>query len=579
MSSAMAGGNEGNSGGHGAATSSTNTHGGGGGHGGPNRGHRHPPMFRKMGKRRHGGHHGHGGHHAHHMSHHERERQREEEERKKKEAAEEAKKDSVVYFQLVSEVKADVGREPEPMKFEGPEIVVDVLRELIAERKKMLAVDVDILHEYNKQPYPPEALIPNKTFVWVKRRPTLKTRIQIIESEAASRDYRPTPASPGSDEDGNNVLSRLTRKEIIPEEWPPEFLCPVCAEPLESATFVKCCRATVCEKCVQEDDEGNCSLCHEIWEGTVRDVLMRGVMNAIRREWYYTAKEGPPPAEIAMSPIDEDDEDSQPKALPAPAAPSAAARDQRTGKIKLFVPKKKAVAREDGASAAGATTQSGSAVGPSPGADAGTAVAAGAGAAAAAMDGPQVGATTDKKDAKTTSPVRSDPKAKEPVKLSASAALAARYAAEEQRKANKKKLKAAKSDANAKSLLHSGTGANKQGKPAAASPASTSGVAAAVEQESAAPASKPGGKSKKVQIIDGVEYLKTNVGLVPRAVYEQAWAAAQGGAPPAGTQAPSAPVSKKRKREGAGEQTDANGPGGNCKNGAPGEKEAKQAKK
>jgi len=151
----MAGGNEGNSGGHGAATSSTNTHGGGGGHGGPNRGHRHPPMFRKMGKRRHGGHHGHGGHHAHHMSHHERERQREEEERKKKEAAEEAKKDSVVYFQLVSEVKADVGREPEPMKFEGPEIVVDVLRELIAERKKMLAVDVDILHEYNKQPYFP----------------------------------------------------------------------------------------------------------------------------------------------------------------------------------------------------------------------------------------------------------------------------------------------------------------------------------------------------------------------------------------------------------------------------------------
>lgn len=126
--------------------------------------------------------------------------------------------------------------------------------------------------------YPPEALIPNKTFVWVKRRPTLKTRIQIIESEAASRDYRPTPASPGSDEDGNNVLSRLTRKEIIPEEWPPEFLCPVCAEPLESATFVKCCRATVCEKCVQEDDEGNCSLCHEIWEGTVRDVLMRGVV-------------------------------------------------------------------------------------------------------------------------------------------------------------------------------------------------------------------------------------------------------------------------------------------------------------
>ncbi|CAD7929875.1 unnamed protein product [Amoebophrya sp. A25] len=105
----------------------------------------------------------------------------------------------------------------------------------------------------------------------------------------------------------------------MPEQWPSEFICPVCKNPLDKAVYVRCCGAVTCEHCINENEEGECPLCEDIWEGTLPDQLMRAVLLSIQRDWFYLEQDGPPlMKELTMSPIDEEEDASPLKALPAP---------------------------------------------------------------------------------------------------------------------------------------------------------------------------------------------------------------------------------------------------------------------
>ncbi|CAD7923708.1 unnamed protein product [Amoebophrya sp. A120] len=411
----------------------------------------------------HGPRHGHGHHRNHHKTAAQKEKEKEREERRKaaieKREKEEAAK-SLVYFQLVAEVGSkQSGREQ--VTFEGPEVNIEVLRELIAEKKKMLAVDVDILHKDDNQPYPNDINIPSKTFVWVKRRPTLKSRIQIIESEAASRDYKPTPQSPSS---GEEEPSFQQDKQFLPEQWPAEFLCPRCEQPLENAVFQRCCRSIVCEKCGVEDPNGNCLLCKDMWEGAVPDIMMRGVLSSLRREWYYLAKDGPPPEELAMSPVDDDDEE--------PSQPKLPLEDQ--AEISPIEKDKSPMILQVGEFEENQPTADDPFHIPEP-------ISTGGGNKSPPTRRPGEKATSENKaTASTTS--EQQPQQPQP-KLSASAALAAKYAAEEAKKAERakrKKLRAAKSDAQAAGALN-GTAAGSQGPSPALSVSVLSGSSPPVQ--------------------------------------------------------------------------------------------------
>lgn len=167
----------------------------------------------------------------------------------------EEKKEHAILYKFVAEPNS----KPLQLGFDGNFISVSEVKEVIADQKRMDPHDIDLLpHDPQATPlgenlptiaeesgfddhqrgaghstggpaavpYRNEERLVHATLVWVKRRPALKSRIGTIEVDAVSRGFKPTPMSPSSGDDDEELVEH--EEDVYPHAWPKDFICQIC---------------------------------------------------------------------------------------------------------------------------------------------------------------------------------------------------------------------------------------------------------------------------------------------------------------------------------------------------------------